>query len=151
MPHNRSLTFKIANRNDFTLLNGILFALSLICALLSPQPVFLTILVLLLFVTGWFAYILDIPKVNNVISMLILFPDGRVRIELDNKLNTEGFVSGQQWCSQHVAVLRYITGGKRRQLVLLSAHQNADEYRRLNVWLRQDFCNDTGKKQVPAS
>ena len=122
--------------------------LTVVSAALSPKPVLLIILSFLVFGAGWVAYILDFSKVNKVELISVIFPDGRVRLESGQKFKIEGFLSGQQWCSQHVTVLRYITGGKSQYLVLLSALQNTDEYRRLNVWLRQDFCSGTGDRPV---
>lgn len=149
MPFNRPLTLEVANRKDFTILIGILFVLSVVSSLLSPQPVLLTISVLLVFGAGWLVGILDFSKVNEVKLILIISPDGRVRLESDQKLKTEGILSGQQWCTHHVAILRYTARGKQQNLVLLSMQQNVDEFRRLKVWLRQDFCSDIGAKPVP--
>ncbi len=151
MPYSRPLTLKVANRKVFTILIGILFVLSLVSALLSPQPVLLTIFVLLIFGVGWLTGILDISNVKDVKLILIIFPDGRARLEADQELKSEGILSGQQWCTQRVAILRYIAHGKRHHLILLSTQQSVDEFRRLKVWLRQDFCSDIGAKPVSGS
>ncbi len=147
MPYNRPLTLKVANRKDFILPIGFLFVLTVVSAILSPQAVLLTILVLL-FGAGWFVYILDFAKVNDVKFILVIFPDGRVRLESDQESEIVGNLSGQQWCTRHVAVLRYTTHSKHQYLVVLSTQQNTDEFRRLKVWLRQDFCSDIGEKPV---
>ena len=148
MPFNRPLTLEVASRKDFTILAAVLFVLCVVSALLSPQPVLLTIFVLLVFGAGWFVDILDLSKVNDVRLILIISPDGRVRLESDQKLKSEGILSGQQWCTHHVAILRYTARGKQQHLVLLSTQQNVDEFRRLKVWLRQDFCSDISAKPV---
>lgn len=148
MPYNRPLTLKVANRKDFAFPVGILLALTIVSALLSPQPVLLTTLVLLLFGVGWFVCILYFTKVNDVKLMLVISPDGRVRLESVQESDIVGFLSGQQWCTHHAAVLRYTARGKQQYLLVLSAQQNADEFRRLKVWLRQDFCSDIGEKPV---
>ena len=148
MPYNRSLTLKVANRKDFAFPIGILFVLTIVSASLSLQPVLLTTLVLLLYGAGWFIYILDFTKVNDVKLISIIYPDGRVRLESSQASENMGFLSGQQWCTHHVAVLKYTARGKQQHLLVLSAQQNADEFRRLKVWLRQDFCGDIGEKPV---
>jgi hypothetical protein len=79
---------------------------------------------------------------------LDIFPDGRVRLESGQEPEIIGLLSGQQWCTHDVAILRITTQGKQQHLAVLSAQQEADEFRQLKVWLRQDFCSDTGKKQV---
>ena len=127
---------------------GILFVLAIVSALLSPQPVLLTTFVLLLSGVGCLAYILDFTKLNDVKLISIIFPDGRVRLESGQAPESMGFLSGQQWCAHHFAVLRYSVRGKQQYLLVLSAQQNADEFRRLKVWLRQDFCSDIGEQPV---
>ena len=148
MPHNRALTLKVANRKDFIVPLGILFVLTVISALLSPQPFLLTIMVFLLFGAGGFIYILDFHKVNDVKLILIIFPDGQARLESDQAPEIVGYFSGQQWCTHGVAILRVTIRSRQQHLAVLSAQQKADEFRRLKVWLRQDFCSGTGDKQV---
>ena len=148
MPHNMPLTLKLARRQDFDILFLALFMLVVSSAMLSPQPVLLTMLAFLLFGAGLFVYTLVISNVNDVKLMAVIFPDGQLRLESGRKLEIEGVLTGQQWCSRFVTVLRYVSGGKRQNLVVLSAQQNADDYRRLKVWLRLGFCSDTCKKQV---
>jgi len=148
MPYNQPLTLKVANRKDFATPIGVLSVLTIVSALLSPQPMLLTTLMLLLFGAGWLIYILDFTKVNDVKLILVISPDGRVRLESGQEPDIVGFLSGQQWCTHHVAVLRYTARGKQQYLLVLSAQQNTDEFRRLKVWLRQDFCSDIGEKPV---
>ena len=92
---------------------------------------------------GFLFYILGIHKVDNIKLISVIFPDGRVKLESAGKIRIEGILSGGHWNTSHLTVLRYMTGGKRQQIVLLSAHQHADVYRRLQVWLRQDVFRDT--------
>ncbi len=120
-----------------------LFVLVMISAALSPQPLLLSLLAFILFGVGYFASILDLSKVNNVKLKAVIFPDGQVRLERDGKIEIEGSLCTRQWCNHRLAVLRYIAAGKWQHLVFIAKDQNADEYRRLNVWLRQGFCNDT--------
>ncbi len=144
MPYNRPLRLNVSGRKDFSILILAFFILAVVAAILSPEPVLLTLLVLSLFGAGWLALTLGFSKVNKVELMPVIFPDCRLRLESDHGPDVEGVLDGQQWCTRHVAVLRYIAEGKRQYLVLLSARQNPDDYRRLSVWLRQDFCSDTG-------
>ena len=149
MPFNSPLTFRVAGRRDFVPIALGFFTLTLISAALSPQPVFLIILSFLTFGAAWIVYIIYFYKVNKIELISVIFPDGGVRLESGRKPVIKGFLCGQQWCTRHIAVLRFITHGKRRYLVLLSAQQNADKYRRLIVWLRQDFCHGSGDRPVP--
>jgi len=108
-------------------------------ALLSPQPMAMSLFVILLLGAGWLLHILGFSKVTNINLTLVIFPDSSVKLESAGKIKIEGVISGQQWCNSRFAVLRYASGGKHHKLVLLSAQQNADDYRRLLVWLRQDL------------
>ena len=148
MAHNNPLMFQVANRKDFAIPLVFLFMLAMLSAMLSTHIIQLSLLVFLIFGAGRFTYILNFCKVINAEIILKISPDGLLKLESTHHTGTEGYLDGQQWCTRYVTVLRYITGGKRQFLVLLSAQQNAEEYRRLNVWLRQDFCTDTSDAPV---
>ena len=139
MPHNRPLKLRVAGTKDFLVPAVARSGLILMSAVVSTQPLILTLLVLALTGTGWVLYTLGFSKVTDVNLTSVIFPDGSVKLESNGQGKIEGVINGQQWCSSQFAVLRYITGGKRHSMVLLSAHQNADDYRRLLVWLRQDL------------
>jgi len=137
MVEKESLTLKIAGRKDFAVLNRILFLLLVISAALSPQPVFLTIFIVLLIGAGWGTRILYFSKVNDVELTLVIFADGRICFSSSCGDMVKGFLGGQQWCTRRIAVLRIATGSKTQNLIVLSGQQAPDEYRRLKVWLRQ--------------
>ncbi|NOR20755.1 MAG: hypothetical protein GQ538_11785 [Xanthomonadales bacterium] len=139
MPHTRPLKFKVASWKDF-LVPGLLVAVLVVfSALISQRPVLMTVFISSLLAAGWFLHILDFSKVTDVNLTSVIFPDGSVKLESDGKIRIEGVISGQQWCNSQFAVLRYSSAGKHHKLVLRSAHQNAGDYRRLLVWLRQDL------------
>jgi hypothetical protein len=148
MPYNQPITLKVAHRKDFIIPIGFLFALTIVSAVLSPQPVLLTMSVCIIFGAGWLLYILYFHKINDINSISVILPDGRVRLESDQEPEIVGFLSGQQWCTHRVAVLRLTTRDKQKYLVVLSAQQKTDEFRRLEVWLRQKFRNNIGEKPV---
>lgn len=146
---NQPIQLKVSTRRDFLLPVCVLYGLVVLAALLSPQPVLLTVIVVLFFAAGWRANTLGISKTNNTELTSIIFPDGRLRLESGRKVIFEGLLNGQQWCTRHFAVLRVADGGISRVLVVRSAQQQAkDDFRRLNMWLRQDLCNNRGKQVV---
>lgn len=148
MPHNRPLILKVAGKNDFLVPGLVVSVLILVSALLSTQPVSMTAFVIALLGAGWFLFILDFSKVAAMKLTSVIFPDGLLSLESTQETKIEGVLSGQQWCNSQLAVLRYITSGRRQYLVILSAQQNADDYRRLMVWLRQNFViNNKGRVQ----
>jgi hypothetical protein len=146
MSYNNPIRLTVANRRDFVIPVGLLMLLAVLAALLSSQPALLTVLI---FATGWSIFTFGFSKVNKSKLILIIFADGRVGLESSDKDTIEGFLDGQQWCTHQVAVLRVADGDSLRRLVIRSARQqNADDFRRLNMWLRQDFCTDTRDKKV---
>jgi len=148
MPHNSPLVFRVAKRRDFVIPFIFLFVLAMLSAILSNYFIPLSLLVIPVFGAVWFKYTLDLCKVNVVELISIIFPDGRVTLKPGQHPEIEGYLDGQQWCTRHVVVLKYKTGCRHQYMVLLSAQQNAEDFRRLNVWLRQDFCTDTSDAPV---
>ena len=140
MPHNRSLTIRVANKSDFAVVVRVLGLLALLAALLSPRPVLMSIMIILLFGAGWGANILGFFKINRKKWTLLVFSDGQLRLESNGKDSVGGFFEGQQWCAHWFAILRTRVGGTTRKLLILSTQQTDGDFRRLNMWLRQDFC-----------
>jgi len=149
MPHNRSLTLAVASKQNTAMPVRMLFLLALLSALLGPQPVISTAVVIVVAGVGWIIRILCISNVTEVELYLVLFADGRVSLGSNGEDAVEGFLAGQQWCTQRVAVLRVAIAGKVQNLLVLSRQQGAEEYRRLNVWLRQGVLqlNSEGRVQ----
>lgn len=137
MADTKSLTLRIAGKKDFAVLNRALFLLVILSAVLSPQPFLLTIFVVLTTGAGWASGILCFSKVNSAELILVIFADGRISLGSSCGTIVEGFLAGQQWCTRPIAVLKVATGSKTQNLIVLSGQQSADEFRRLNVWLRQ--------------
>ena len=145
---NRPLTLRVANESDFAVAVGVLGLLALLAALLSPRPVLVSIAVILLFGAGWVANILGIFKINRGKWTLLVFSDGQLRLESNGKDTVGGVFEGQQWCTHWFAILRTRVGGRTRKLLILSTQQADDDFRRLNVWLRQDFCSGNRGKRA---
>lgn len=146
---NRPVNLRASNTNDFLLPVGLLNLLLVIAALISPYPVVLTLAVIVIAGIGWRIAILEFSKSNNVKLTLVIFPDGRVRLESDQADTIEGFLDDQQWSTNLFAVLRVVDGDRICKLVIRSGHQQSkDDFRRLNMWLRQDLYTSTWTKQV---
>ncbi len=138
---NRPIRLQVLRRKDFFLPVCAIYLLVVIAALMSSQPVLITALAILTFALGWFAPILSFSKANNVELTLVIFADGRVQLEsIQGRLNA-GILDGQQWCTRHLAVLRISDGDTSRNLLVLSSQQqDTGDFRRLNMWLRQELC-----------
>ncbi len=139
MPHNRPLILKVADRKDFLVPGLLVSVLILVSALLSAQPVPMTAFVIAFLVAGWTIFTVGLTKTNNMKLTASICMDSSIEIKSDQETKTEGVLGGHQWCNRQFAVLRYISAGKRHNLVILSEQQDVDDYRRLLVWLRQDF------------
>jgi len=148
MPDNRPLTLRVANKSDFAVAVRVLGLLALLAALLSPRPVLTSIAIILLFGAGWGAYILGIFKIDRKKWTLLVFSDGQLRLESNGKDSVGGFFEGQQWCTHWLAILRTRVGGTTQKLLILSTQQANDDFRRLNMWLRQDFCSGNRGNRV---
>jgi hypothetical protein len=148
MALNTALKFKVANHRDFVPLGWLLLLLVLIAAVLSPQALILLSLLLVLFGSACLRYKPTLSKVTEEQLTLIIYPEGDVRLESDHRSSIEGFLEGQQWRTRHITILRCVMAGKLKHHVLWSAHQHADDYRRLAVWIKYRFCSDTEKSIV---
>ena len=149
MVYDKPIKFRVANKRDFVFSFFVLFLLVMLSAGLSPQPFFVTLLTVLFFGAVWLIYRLDTHNINTLNLTSVIFPDGRVKLISSRNDIIEGFLDSQQWCTHWLAVLRVVNGGSIHRFVILSAHQQqADDFRRLNMWLRQNVCNVMIKKQV---
>jgi len=144
-----SIELKVASKSDFVIPTYLLFLAAILAAVLSPQPFYLTLLAVLVFGAVRSVYTLDFHNMNTVELTSVIFSDGRVKLISNGKDAFEGFLDSQQWCTHSLAVLRIVSGGSIHRLVILSVQQQkADDFRRLNMWLRQKVCDDALKQQV---
>lgn len=76
---------------------------------------------------------------------LIISEGGAVRLESPTKGKIEGYLGSYHWCTRHLAVIRLVISGRVHHLVALSLLQEKPEsFRRLNMWLRQEFYPEAG-------
>ena len=130
----------------------LLSLLIVIAALLSPYPILLTFGAILFAGTTWISHILNKSKSNTFKLTSVIFSDAKVRLEFNGKEKVAGSLVGQQWCTRWFAILRVSNGNTVRNMIILSSQQQeADDYRRLTVWLRQDLFNSTRAGRVLGS
>ena len=152
MQNDQTLTLVVAKRSDFRPAVAVLATLTILSALLSPSPISLLVIVLLIFLAMWSGSTLGFFKVNNVNLISVIFPEGKVRLDCGSKGIIEGVLDGGQWCTRHIAVLRITSKRARVQnLVVLSKQQDSeDEFRRLHTWLRLGADKRIRQRQVLA-
>jgi len=143
MPAKTPIRLVVANRSNFFLPVSALHVLALIATVSSPLPASSIAAVVAIVVVVGFLHILDFSKSNNTVELTsVIFPDGKMQLESGQGRIFVGVLSGRQWCTRHVAVLRIIDRERTSHLVFLQdRRQDADEFRRLRVWLRQDLCS----------
>jgi hypothetical protein len=149
MFRNKPIRLKVSTNGDLILPVHLLNFLLVPAALLSPHPVLLTFGAILIVGAGWIARKLKFPKTKYVELTSIIFPDGKVRLESNREEKLAGFLDGQQWCTRWFAVLRFSDGIKIRKMIIRPSQQQGEgDFRRLNMWLRQDLFNNTRARQV---
>ena len=149
MHHNRPIRLRVAGRRILFLPVFLSCLLLVVAALLSPYPMSLTVAAILLSGAVGISYILKFSKANNFKLTSVIFTDGKVRLESNGKEKDAGSLVGQQWCSRWFAILRVSNGNTVRNMIILSSQQQeADDYRRLTVWLRQDLFSSTRAGRV---
>ena len=149
MPYDGSLNLKVANKTDFLIPLRIVFLMVLLAAILSAEPVLM--LIAALGVLGVRSILLAVRNDNKPVAGLIVFPDGRVKLKFaaKDKPIVDGFMGSRQWCTQKLAVLRVVTDKQIHNLVIFDAQQTGgDDFRRINMWLRQNFHGDTDTPRV---
>ena len=149
MLHKTPIRLKVSNSEDW---GRPVFWLNLLlvpAALLSPYPVLLTSAAILFAGAGWITRTLKHSKTNNVKLTSVIFPDGQVRLESHGEGKVVGFLDGQQWCTRWFAVLRFSNGNTIHKMIIRSSQQQGvDDFRRLNIWLRQDLFSNTRARRV---
>ena len=139
MPNEHALTMVAASRRDFHLVLGCVLGLLLLAALFSATPLFLLLVICLMWAVAMrFPGILfaTMPTETNVIN---LASDGELSFESNRHELSAGALSGTQWCTRFLAVLRYRSGSAIRYCVLIAAHQSPDSFRQLCVWVRHNY------------
>lgn len=146
MSHNLVIKLNVFDANRTYVLYPACLSLFAIYSLLNSQLVLSALLLLIVLNFKRIGNILNISNVRIFYNgtwdklTLIIFPDGRVSLESTGKYKIEGSLDSKQWCTRHAAVIRIKRNEKLHSLVVLSVQQDKPgNFRRLNMWLRQNF------------
>ena len=137
MTDRTQLTLRVAEKKDFAVLNRLLLLLALLAASLSPHPFVLTLLVVMFIGAGRLLQTLSYPNVADVKLMQINIANERIRLHSKRGDNGAAYLHEQYWCTRWFTVLRVTIAGDTQNHIILSGQQSPEEFRRLNVWLRQ--------------
>lgn len=138
MAHKQTLAMTVATRRDFEILVRLVFVLMLLAGLISSHP-----LILLTFNTCFLLAALQIPSMvfaNTPLENCTVHVtrDGQLSFTPSHSRPDTGELKGSQWCTRHMAILRYRSGNAVRHLVLIAARQSPESFRQLSVWLRHN-------------
>lgn len=149
MRHNRPIRLNVANRKDLLFPAILLNLLLVTAALLGPYPLLLSLVAIVFGGAGWAKYASGTSKTNRLKLISVIFDDGQVHLESCQEEEFAGFLDGQQWCTRWFAVLRVANANKFRNVLILSFQQRGpDDFRRLNMWLRQGLFNSNRADRV---
>ena len=149
MLHKTPIRLEVSNSADWGLPVCWFNFLLIPAALLSPHPVLLSLGAILFVGAGWITRTLRFTKANSGKLTSVIFPDGQIRLESYGEGRVAGYLDGQQWCTRWFAVLRFSNGNTIRKMIIRSSQQQGtDDFRRLNMWLRQDLFSNARAKQV---
>lgn len=136
------IKLEILKDNQWLLALRVLLMLAIGSACINYQLLLAIMLLGVFLKLDWIADKSGFFKLNDSKLTLIIFPGGRVRLESTDNI-IEGYLGSKQWCTSHIAIIQVIDGSKSRNLMVLSALQeNKKDFRRFNMWIRQDFYRD---------
>ena len=138
MAHKQTLALTVATRRDFEILGWVVFVLMLLAAAISSQPlILLTLSICFLFVALRYPAMI-LAKTPLESSTLQVTRNGQVNFKTSESDPDSGELCGSQWCTRHLAILRFRSGNAVRHLVLIAARQSPESFRQLSVWLRHN-------------
>lgn len=142
MPHEDALNLTLANRRDFYPLMWLVSGFLLLAALISPTP-FLLLLITSVLLAGSMRFpVIIFVSMPSESCSINLARGGELSIAPDHGEHAEGVLSGTQWCTRYLAVLRYRSDNVVHHGVLIAARQSPDSFRQLCVWLRHSYSNE---------
>ena len=146
MSHKHQIKLSIFNQKRALIVFPACLFVIAIQAMLMNQLILALVLLLMALKFEWIKSILRFSKlspikhVNGDELILIIFSDGRVRLISKVAETIEGFLGNRHWCTRHAAVIEIVSDRKTHRLVALSGEQEEPEdFRRLNMWLRQNI------------
>lgn len=142
MFHDPELTLKAAGRNDFVVAMCVGYLLVLFSALLSSNAV---LLISVNFCYIFFSYHYLRQQGDRAETTSRIFrtnANGDLLLEQRSAGVIVGTLSGSQWCSRYMAILRYKSAGRTGHLVILKVRQRPEQFRQLSVWLRHNSRNE---------
>lgn len=140
MSYNRLIKLNYLNKRSWLTPTTVLMILVTVSAIVSSEFEIVAILAAVYLGLDWTAVTLRFYNIKDNEFSVNIFPDGRVVLLSAGSVKEEGVLDQQQWCTHHAAVLRVLIRDEIRMLVVLPKLQKeTDDFRRLNMWLRQEF------------
>ena len=146
MFHDTELKLKSVGRNDLLIVMVAAWLLALLAALISTNAVLLILINSLCFIFSYHYHQRLKNRAGAISHVFRMNPDGNMLLEQRSvgvlAVEVGGSLSGPQWCSRYMAILRYKSGGRTGHLVILKFWQCPEQFRQLSVWLRHNSRNE---------
>lgn len=147
MFHDCELELEVTDNKDFLPLAMGGCSLGLIAAFSGPMSIWLILVNCFLLFFSYYIYMRPGNRDETMVNTLKTNINGDLLLEQLSVPVIFGQLSGSQWCSRYMAVLRYKAAGRIGHLVILKVKQHPDQFRQLSVWLRHNSRNEGRQQQ----
>jgi hypothetical protein len=137
MTDTSALHLKLSPPGELAGVRTLLALLSLVAAAMSPRPEWLLPLAGLVHAGAWLSRRAGRVRRAHHGLMLQVLPDGRIRLFSAPGPAGAGRLGEHHWCCKRLIVLDLRIDGRRCTGVVVRSRQNARDFRRLRVWIRQ--------------
>ena len=146
MFHDSELELKAVGKNIFLPALAVTWFLALISAILSSNAIWLISVNCFFLCISYHCFKDSACRAETLCGSFIANAEGYLLLQRSPTATTAGKLSGSQWCSRHMVVLRYTSEGRVGHLVILKIQQKPEQFRQLSVWLRHNSRNE-GKQE----
>ena len=146
MFHDAELELKAAGKNIFLPALSLSFFLVLIPTFLSSNAIWLISVNCFFLCFSYHCFKDSACRAEPLCGSFFTNAKGDLLLQRSAAATVIGRLSGSQWCSRHMAVLRYKSVGRVGHLVILKIQQKPERFRQLSVWLRHNSRNE-GKQE----
>lgn len=142
MFHDSEIVLRATGGNDFLPALAVVCFLVLMAALLNSNTIWLISVIFLLIFFSYYCYRRYGNGLGAISTTFRTNTNGDLLLERQSAPAIAGKLSGSQWCSRHMAVLRYKSLGRVGHLIILKMKQRPEQFRQLSVWLRHNSRNE---------
>lgn len=116
--------------------------LMLCAALNGSRPVWIITISIAVLLLSWLFHRQPGSRPDSTNKLLRLNSNGAMLLEDHAAGAIAGSLSGPQWCTRYLAILRYKAEGRVGHLLIFKVRQCPEQFRQLSVWLRHNSHNE---------